>query len=262
MPKKKKDNELKEITLTPFLTNIINPSAKLLGIELKNSLKKYIDTSREEKRNKNIEEHIKKAKSKIEDNTKLDENNLSQLELLHEWIDGAQDVNPEDNTISEIWQELLVSIAKGNSTSKLLIEKLKSISPEEAIMLIKAKQQDGLEVNSDKEIFLLERLQKLSFIKVSYKNTFYTWFKNFVLLSILSVFISFGLTVIRFPYSIDSLSVFAIISFFIVINISTTNNNIFLNRKFTGRWYLTWLGEELIKYVPKKSNKTQEEERV
>ncbi len=256
--------QIKEITFTPFITKLITPSAELIGNELKVYLKNKIDTWKEKKRNNNIIGHIQKAQSQIPidaHSIKIDENNIPQIELFQEWIDYAQDINPDDELLGQMWQKILVSIAKGDKSLKLLINKLKNLSTDEALLIIKLQNKIKLKTNSDKELFLLSSLNDKGFVLKSYKHLIYNIIIFVIFLITFSIIFAYYETKMN---TVDNptLLISAIVGIVIFSSFFTL---VFEKFNFSATWSLTWLGKEIIKYLPKdyidKQKSTKSEER-
>lgn len=179
---KKQNNEsglvgIKEVSLTPVITSLFKPSADMLGIELKDYLKEKIGTWKKKKYTYNLAQHIKRANEKIKEKHgySVDSSNFEQLELFDQWILGAQEVDPHEKLLANIWQELLVEIAAGRKINKILLEKLKKVSPGEAEILLEIHQNDSIRAKSKEQKFLLSSLMNNGVIE---KTFFYFWQKR------------------------------------------------------------------------------------
>lgn len=123
---------------------------------------------RKKEDSENISGHVKKVQEELEktkSNRAHSTNSIKQLELFTEWADGAQEVDPNEGVISELWQKLLIEIANGNSPDKDLIEKLKTINFEEAKLLLKIGKKGAIISRSEKDLHYLESLESNGLVK-------------------------------------------------------------------------------------------------
>jgi len=151
----------KEISLTPCLTNLFKPATKYLGEELKSVIQKGIEEARKAKKNQNIHEHIKKVQEKIDSQSGASDSSLQQLDIFDEWVENIAEIDSENEELSEMWQNLLLS--KGSST-KILIKKLKELDSEDAIVLLKLsnKLKSGF---SEEDRYRLKKLEELELVE-------------------------------------------------------------------------------------------------
>ncbi len=135
-------DKVKGISLTPALTSLLKPSADYLAEELKEYFKEKIESLKKRKRSENISEHIKSVLEKVEktkESYKEPAASLEQIELFEEWVEGAQDIDPNQELLSSMWRDLLKGIIRGNIKGDLLISILKQIDSFDAMLLLKFK---------------------------------------------------------------------------------------------------------------------------
>jgi hypothetical protein len=266
----------KGITLTPALTDLFRPTTKLLGEELRNFAKKKIDTIKERNRDKNLRFHldeINKIVGKHTDiNSEEDRENeqlLKNAEKLLESFEAIQDVEPAEKELSKIWQNLIASLRLGKSIPQHLITTLKALSPLEASILIRIKSKENVGIvkkilnlfkyvifpvwdqvgvqGADKHY--LELLRDKRLLKKTYLAEYF-WIT--IVISIAVAY--FYLTQIKTDTSEflgrDPLypiipSMFMMFPLMIAVNVVAYG----MNHGY-GRYKLSWLGREILKYAP------------
>ncbi|KPJ94014.1 MAG: hypothetical protein AMJ53_06150 [Gammaproteobacteria bacterium SG8_11] len=143
-------DSVKEISVMPIVTNLFRPTAIMLGNEIRDYLKGIIDDWKERKHAENVLGHIEIATKKVKEQNpdaqyKID--TIKQLDLFEEWTKGAQEIDPNDSVIAELWQNLLIELADHNISDNLIIKKLKAINAKEAqlLLLIYSQRNEGYE---------------------------------------------------------------------------------------------------------------------
>ena len=249
--KSKTETVTKEVSLTPFLTNIFKPSAELVGQELKNYLQEKFDTWKEKRRAQNISDHIQKVQEKIslesDESIQQPSNSINQLDLFTEWADGAQNVGADEGVLAKLWQQLLMEIANGNSPDKVLIEKLKGISPEEASLLLKLHEKRSIMPRSEKELHYLESLEQKSLV-ASINIIPITVLILGAWCSIMFFAASFKDTFGEYGL-IQSLNNFELWFFGFPLIMSVMVGYQMLRKKRMYKWRLSWMGQELVKGI-------------
>lgn len=243
---KNNDTELvKSFTLFPTLTAILKPSADIIGLELRDKFKNIIDSFKQRKQKENLVVHIKKAEDGINiEDTK--ESSIEQVKAFESWCDGAQDIDPND-TLAELWQQLLRDIIENNVPDKIVIKTLKNLTSKEAKILIKLPKHSNFFKSKDSEEnrYYIENLEKLNLIN-------YTIFSSndqkrmmiMIMIMMITIF-EFNTRVITYllydsPITITLFSVTFIA--FVAI--------------FLKKWRLTWLGKKVLEpYYRMKKNK-------
>ncbi len=98
------------VSLSPFLTSLIKPSADYLGQELRSFISEHIDCWKKRKQSQNLRSHIESTRGLLESaqgEEPGEADTLEQLELFEDWVEGAQDVDPREKELSCMWRELL-----------------------------------------------------------------------------------------------------------------------------------------------------------
>lgn len=233
------------LALTPALSevcsNLLVPTSKTLGEALDQKIKNLLDKNRAS----NLGQHIEKAqKFAASQNFKcnIDGEDAAQLSLFKDWAENAQDIKPENTELAALWQALLVKIANGETDTKELLRILKNLSASEAQMLIQAS--GGTKIRSNEYPFT--SLNSKGLIAKNYKfimrYSFYSVF--FIAASILGYISKKVFFLKASPYGeamILLLLAGALLLYFWLLAS-------FLIKPF---WRLTWLGHELVRYVPK-----------
>ncbi|MDB6078165.1 MAG: hypothetical protein JWO82_1912, partial [Akkermansiaceae bacterium] len=70
--------------------------------------------------------------------------------MIEEWTKGAENVDPEDDVLGRIWQDILCDILEGNYPEKELTRILAQLNRDEAIYIL------GFMKHSLKEAMLLD----------------------------------------------------------------------------------------------------------
>jgi hypothetical protein len=141
----------------PVLQALLSPSAELLGQELRAIVERKLQDWKSRKRTENISSHLREASERIKQQGVQGEDPISpidsikQSELFLGWVDGAQDVEPDGSILADIWQQLLVEIAKGQVTDKLLVDTLKKVDPAEAILILELRDRGSMRAHDEKE---------------------------------------------------------------------------------------------------------------
>ncbi|HHP0452174.1 TPA: hypothetical protein ACRZZH_005101, partial [Vibrio harveyi] len=171
----------------------------------------------------------------------------SQLELFEQWAGEVEKIDPSDETLSDIWHNLLLN-SEDSFNSEVLLTKLKKLSSGDAITLIKVLNRDNL---SREDRYRLTTLKALELVE---QNELKTGLIQFLFLAV--TFLAFLSTVAFLfspPEALASLSkpVSKIIAFLpmIVAGLSSIGIIKYLkagNGKRFNIWRLTWLGERLV----------------
>ena len=282
-----KDSEQEEtifskgITLTPALTDLFRPTTKLLGEELRNFAKKKIDTIKERNRDRNLRFHLDEINKIVGKHTEIpreedgeNEELLKNAEKLLESFEAIQDVEPAEEELSKIWQNLIASLRLGKNIPQHLITTLKALSPLEASILIqiKSKEEAGI-FNKIWNLFryvifplwnqvgiqgadkhYLELLRDKRLLKKTYLSEYF-WATIVISIAIVYVYLTqwktdrsefFGGNSM-FPYP-QILMTYLIFPLMIAFNVIAYG----MNHGY-GRYKLSWLGREILKYAPTKA---------
>jgi len=238
-----------EVTFLPSLTKLFDPTAELIGLELKTFLGEKINSWKDEKRKDNIVGHIQKIHEREErEKIEINNGNIRQLEEFQEWAEAAQNIDPDD-ILGNMWQEILISIVKNEESAGFLIEKLKNISKEEALLLIKVNSGNNFKASTDKELYLLKKLYSQELVtKVYIKLILLVFAAVLFLLISLSFFEGYYIFMQKTDFLYQGISfaygfiVFTFAYIFIKTNIKTGFST----------WSLSWVGRELVKSIPKR----------
>jgi hypothetical protein len=271
---KSNSSEIKEISVTPFLTKLLTPSADLIGGELRDYLKEKIDTWKEKKRGENIVGHVSKVQSRVENkdtSIHIEQENIAQLDLFSDWVEGAQDIEPESGDIADLWQELLLSIAKGDAKNKILIEKLKQVNAEEAAILLRINRSEykRYRPQDEKDFYHLQQLENAGLVTRSYAGIIR-------MAGFLIAMLLLGWSMVSYIYAgyssrflpdspLDgNLSIFVPGTIGVLVCYAVMLMNMrfkglpLLNRlRWPGVWYLSWIGEQLTKFATKEKQENQ-----
>ena len=156
----------KELTLTPTLTALLKPTADYLGQELKSRIASKIDELAERRRQANLLLHL----SKVTEETGLNDEVVAgnrQLHLFQEWVERAQDISPEEKTLSKMWETLLVKILKGIDFEAKLMQALSELSESDAALLLKFARSSHYRPKNSKERYQLGQYQFSNLIEES-----------------------------------------------------------------------------------------------
>lgn len=160
------ESESKELTLTPALTALLKPTADYLGHELKNRIASMVDELAERRRQANLLHHL----SKVTQETGLDAEVVAgnqQLHLFQEWVEGVQDISPEEKTLSRMWETLLVKILKGIDFEAKLMRALSQLSESDAALLLKFARSSHYRPKNTKERYQFGQRQFSELIEES-----------------------------------------------------------------------------------------------
>nr|WP_241750523.1 hypothetical protein [Vibrio vulnificus] len=225
---------------------MLKPSTDYLGTELKGYFQNRIEVAKAKREEQNLLSHIEsvRKKSVSKQETEL---SYSQLELFEQWAGEVEKIDPSDETLSDIWHNLLLN-SEDSFNSEVLLTKLKKLSSGDAITLIKVLNRDNL---SREDRYRLTTLKALELVE---QNELKTGLIQFLFLAI--TFLALLSTVVLLfspPEVLASLSkpVSKTIAFLpmIVAGLSSIGILKYLkagNGKRFNIWRLTWLGDRLV----------------
>lgn len=156
-----KEHSVKEVSITPSLTSLIKPTADYLGAELKNLVKGQVEHAKESKRQENLKCHVEGVQQKIANDQEF-EPNIQQLDFFEAWVDGVTEIDPKNKELSDIWQNLLISMGKTEESSDIILSKLKCLSPHDAKTLLKLAGAASL---TEEDIYRLKTLEELELVQ-------------------------------------------------------------------------------------------------
>lgn len=254
-----KDN-VKGITAFPVLSEILMPTATLLGKELKDYVKEKIDKIKKQRKAENLNIHLIEVSKKLKEEKYFAENQdvqlIKQINLFEEWVEGAENVDPIDKELSEMWQRILCDIAKDESGKDILLEKLKALKSEDAKLLLEYKRPENqFPHNSDSKNSSVQdevkerryRRKKLAELELLEKNEYGKY------IIAIATFISVFTVVFLFFKNVPFKNYSNISYIYFVAFISAIIISVFISYRILSMQYkLTWIGEKLVSYVPDK----------
>lgn len=245
--KKGDSNSIKELTVAPTLTALLKPTAEYLGSELRDYVKSLVEEMKEKKREQNLKAHLQAVQEQLENDPRPiygSSTSFSQLELFDEWIDRAQEIDPMDTELSELWQSLLTRAAKGDRIPSEVVLALKTLSPMEAQFLFEMNNREPsviftLGIDGDENRYLANSLEAKRILEKSYVSAI-------LIFSALSIFLVYGFYSLKYEFSkfLGDTPVISVAIAFAVIAIAV----IVFSIRGT-RWKLTWLGDELMRFT-------------
>jgi len=244
--------EPKEITLLPSITSLLKPTADYLGEELKDTVKEIVESRKKKKEDENLLGHLNLLNEKINSSNKRNVS-YEQLDLFSEWVEGVSKVNPKNEELSQLWQNLLLN-ASADKSSEILISKIKKMSSGEAKALVALSSRSCNKL-SDEERYHLKSLEDLELIEAntSFLNLFQfifgACFLGFMYLIFQFVVIDGFFSVISSKQGLDITKVFAFLIPFAAFISGTIG--IIKSLQKRGIWAkkvkrLTWIGKELV----------------
>ncbi len=231
---------VKGLSFTPAITALLKPTAEYLGTELRDYVKATVEELKSKRRDRNINAHLEAVRAKLTDQPPPKSQagpSFSQLALFDEWIEKAQDIDPEDKDLSDIWRNLLIKAARGETVPTEVVAALKSLSPKEAQFLVQLQKRipqfpflRGWASAEDR--YLANALEAKSILEKDY--------------AIVALFLSLlGLSGVYVYYSFGSIALVigvAVAIAFVAVAFT-------MMRSDFERWRLTWLGRELMEFV-------------
>ncbi len=154
------------ITLTPFLTGLLQPSADYLGKELRAYIHDVVEGWKEKRRSSNLRGHIDAVHQRISNDPPLSHGkDVEQLEAFQEWVAGAQDVDPRDAEIASMWQELLCEIARGGRPRRLVLRVLSELDGADVKVLLAVRDHPRFRPSDGRATHHLRRLVELELVE-------------------------------------------------------------------------------------------------
>ena len=252
--------------VSPLLSLLAKPSAELIGKEWRDRLKEHFAEAKRQRREKNLGIHLERVRKRLNTPDPISREKqptISNIALLEDWTDGAQDIDPDENVLSEIWERLLIEMAKGANVERILIEKLRAITPLEAHVFLAFKTRRYWYPRKDFEFFCLQRLTSHEITRRALPRALKTMLFASILLLASSVTVWFvpPLTTImnafyaQDPYTRESLKMLPLAVLGILIAIGAV---FWLTHPYGPlRWELTWVGEKLLTLANAKSRKME-----
>jgi len=250
--KEPEDIPVKSLSLTPAITALLKPTAEYLGLELRDYVKANIEEWKAKRRERNLNAHLEAVREKLakQPPSKAQPGpTFSQLVLFDEWLERAQDIDPEDKDLSEIWRNLLAKAARGEAVPTEVVAALKSLSPREAQFLVEMERRTPpvpflSGVVSAESRYLANSLQAKGILEKDYAF-------SVVLLS------SLGLSGVFAYFIFERMGLPGALPTQLVTGIAIATGAImfaaFAWRLGLARWRMTWLGKELLEFVTSRS---------
>lgn len=242
----------KNVSLTPTLTTLLEPSAEYLGNELASGLKATIEPLKQKLKEKRLRKHIENVSTFIQQKPSSSNSpNLTiyQLDIFEDWLEGISNVDEDskvDEELRNLWYNLLADATKGNKHSQEVIAALKSLTPKEAHFLNSSNFQDTY---IEEAKFIGQSLEKKGLTEKNYR---YLLFLTTPCLLLLAYIISmpyefFTDTIFRIfgKYSYPYSSFFGL-KFLVGLMISMVIYS-YIQKSLKYSYKLTWLGKELKK---------------
>ncbi|XNH21374.1 hypothetical protein BCV28_02015 [Vibrio cyclitrophicus] len=239
-------SEIKQKLSVSVFESLLKPSTDYLGTELKGYFQHRIEGAKAKREEQNLLSHIEsvRKKSVSKQETEL---SYSQLELFEQWAGEVEKIDPSDETLSDIWHNLLLN-SEDSFNSEVLLTKLKKLSSGDAITLIKVLNRNSL---SREDRYRLTTLKALGLVE---QNELKTGLIQFLFMAI--TFLALLSTVVLLfspPEVLASLSkpVSKTIAFLPMIASGLSAIGIIKylkagNGKRFNIWRLTWLGDWLV----------------
>jgi hypothetical protein len=242
-----KGGSLKELTIAPTLTALVKPTAEYLGLELRDYVKSRVEEWKLKRRAHNLDAHLNGVRRKLEkhpaSSSPGERGSFHQLEIFDEWMSNVQDVDPADEELSDLWQSLLASAARGERIPSAVVSALKTLSPKEAQLLVRMLHRPLLARSffgtlRGETKYLAKSLEAKQILERTY-----TFVVAIVTSTIIVSMIVFGSSVLLLN-ALQSLGLLLAAALFIACILAA-----YYARGGLANWRITWLGEELLSYV-------------
>ena len=271
------DSLVKNFSITPSITALLKPTTEYLGLELRDYFKENIEGWKAKCREQNLKAHLDAVREKLAEHLPPKAQagpSFSQLALFDEWMEKAQNIDPEDKDLSEIWRNLLAKAARGDTIPNEVVAALKSLSPGEAQFLFEKEStlvfslsnmvrislgmpgmvlgalNTGMPFNirtipfsvvRPKGRYLVSSLQAKGIVERDY--SYMVYFMIMLGMVIASLVAS---ELVQFENNPSAKLMFVMLSsFFVVVGLVSG----------MGLWRLTWLGRELLAFVTSHSRR-------
>ena len=243
------DNPVKGISVTPTITALLKPTVEYLGIEIRDYFKTNIEEWKAKRREQNLNAHLQAVREKLAKVPPLHSArpSIRQLIIFDEWIEKAQDIDPEDSELSDIWQNLLAKAAGGEKVPVEVVAALKSLSPKEAQFLVEIQRTHLLpfltRIASAENRYLTKSLEAKGILERDY---------NFLILLILTLSASgmLAYNVVSkmdtpFPFAKD-IPMSTLSGIFIAVMVVSVGFSMWPRWI---RWRKSWLGRKLLEFA-------------
>lgn len=238
--------------MTPFLTNLLKPSADYLGKELRSYLQSTIEQWKEHRRSENLRHHIGTAAKRMNpqgESKVRDRDGLERMELFEDWVSGAQDVDPMEAELSQIWCELLCEIAKGARPTRLLLTVLRQLDGESARVLLRLRDDRRFRARDSRTAYHMRHLSHLELVE----EHNHLWVLAVPVAGVLAVVLSLRLVN---PSTFASWQSYGdVLKFFVdrlpalVISVLLLGGLTLSLIAWLPKWCLSWLDKDLVHYA-------------
>lgn len=256
---------MKDNTLSTVLRTVLTPSAEYVGQELRNALRLKVEELKGHRQTENLRAHLAEVLEDIRRDAPPDAGSdpdpVRQLELFEAWCDGAQDVDPEDDELSQLWRRLLTRIAKGRVRSGLLINTLKHLDAFDAQLLLRFSRRGYLRKGTEVEEYHLSQMQRLNLIKETTERRF-ALLIPLLLATYMYLYYRIYAIAVGFSEATDIAAGFRFISKMIPeVGLAIALGALVGLPLFVWipKWRLTWIGRDILQHaVPSSLRKTPE----
>lgn len=155
MDKSISKNPATKALLFPAVNAVFQPSAEVLGGELK----EWVENKIAEKKRARIQEHTEKAKTDSISLQNPEINSERQISNFEVWVENVGNVHPDD-PIAKAWQSILEDIINDDPEVEIVINALKSLSSEEAAYFVEYMRGDVRHLHPDKNRCYLDGLKE------------------------------------------------------------------------------------------------------
>ncbi|MDC5851397.1 hypothetical protein OPW32_19615 [Vibrio europaeus] len=239
-------SDIKQKLSVSVFESLLKPSTDYLGVEIKEYFQKRIEGAKKKKEQQNLLSHIESVRQKSS-SKQQQPLSYTQLDLFEQWAVEVEKVDPSNETLSDIWHNLLLN-SEDSFNSEILLTKLKKLSPGDARTLIKVLNRSSL---SREDRYRLQSLKNLELVEHN----------EFKVTSIKLVFLVIGFL------GVASTSILVLSPSEIQENFSKPLSNVMSiapllfssvllfsffkyldsgKSKLLSIWQLTWLGERLV----------------
>lgn len=112
--------------LTEIYRDTFAPAQKLWGEERRRKVSEQISARREGERNSNLRSHLEWARGQAGAEGRC---TAETEKLITDWLDGAQDVDPNDEDLSAVWRAVFKEIRSGSKNRKMILSAIRDLRP-------------------------------------------------------------------------------------------------------------------------------------
>ena len=166
-------------------SEISSDVSKSIGMKIRTVLEDgFVKSLKDQIKSQNLNYHLEVVLKKIHEDGNEDQGSnekihkvLKKTDLFLEWVESAEDISPEDNVLSKIWQNWLykLSQSRDNANNKILLDKMKQLTPDDADVLLRNRRRSlsrlGGNLRADGKLNYLTK--KLSDMGLLVRNYYY-----------------------------------------------------------------------------------------